>query len=220
MTTTEKSDLDALIRDLAKEAFKRIDYAYRYQREGKHHNGCGEITRLVFPQYSDGVTRISEQELRFAFVEAFNGSPVVMAKNYYYSIETPTQCKYKGFSSNPQVAKDGEGRSGEFDMAIYNGKLERICLIEFKANNPGPIEHKKDLLKLKTEGQLKRQGEICRYFIEVLRSYNNGTIPNLKNKVQQENEDNKTVVLCYSLEEGKDLSAELSRANNSLPNEK
>ena len=209
MTKDEKNELDITIMGLAAEAFKRIGYAYRYQREGFHQVGCSEITRLVFPQYSDGETRISEQELRFAFVEAFNDSTEVKAKNYYYSIETPTQCKYKGFSSNPQVAKDGEGRSGEFDMAIYNSKLERICLIEFKANNPGLREHKKDLLKLKTEGQLKRHGEISRFFIEVLKSYNNGTIPNLKGKVQHENEDNKTVVLCYSLEEGKDLSAEL-----------
>ena len=60
MTKDEKSELDVIIKGLATEAFKRIDYAYRYQREGKHHNGCGEITRLVFPQYSDGETRISE----------------------------------------------------------------------------------------------------------------------------------------------------------------
>lgn len=206
MTSEEKSKIDALIRNLAKDAFNRIDYAYRCQCEGKHQKGCGEVTQLVFPRYSDGRTRISEQELRFAFVEAFIASEDVKAKKFYYSIETPTQCKYKGFSSNPQVAKDGEGRSGEFDMVIFNDKLQRICLIEFKANNPGIIEHKKDLLKLKTEGSQEQTGEICRYLIEVLESYNNGTISNLKGKVQQENEDNKTVVLCFSLEQREDLS--------------
>ena len=57
-----------------------------------------------------------------------------------------------------------------------------------------------------TEGSQEQTGEICRYFIEVLESYNNGTISNLKGKVQQENEDNKTVVLCFSLEQREDLS--------------
>ena len=209
MTSEEKSKIDALISNLAKDAFNRIDYAYRCQREGKHQKGCGEVTRLVFPRYADGRTRVSEQELRFAFIEAFIASEKVKAMKLYYSIETPTQCKYKDFSSKPKVANDGEGRSGEFDMVIFNDKLQRICLIEFKANNPGPIEHKKDLLKLKTEGSQEQTGEICRYFIEVLESYNNGTISNLKDKVQQENEDKKTVVLCYSLEQSKDLSAEL-----------
>ncbi len=209
MISEEKSKIDALISNLAKDAFNRIDYAYRCQREGKHQKGCGEVTRLVFPRYTDGRTRVSEQELRFAFIEAFIASEKVKAMKLYYSIETPTQCKYKDFSSNPKVANDGEGRSGEFDMVIFNDKLQRICLIEFKANNPGPIEHKKDLLKLKTEGSQEQTGEICRYFIEVLESYNNGTISNLKDKVQQENEDKKTVVLCYSLEQSKDLSAEL-----------
>ena len=149
-------------------------------------------------QFSNGETRISEQELRFAFVEAFNSSLAVKDKNLFYSIETPTRLKYKGFSSDPQ--QDDNGRSGEFDMVIFNEKQERVCLIEFKANNASATDHEKDLLKLDKEGD-----GILTYFIEVLKSYTTGdeetkTIGSLKRKIKLNNKDGKTLIRCYALE--------------------
>lgn len=80
------SDLEVIIKGLIDDAFKRLEYAYQHNREkidGKSPSkGFVDLehqteTRLVFPRYAKNGTRISEQELRFAFVEAFNASDAV-----------------------------------------------------------------------------------------------------------------------------------------------
>ena len=119
----EKEKLRKDIEEIIKDAFKRIKYAYNHHCEGQTNDDTdpyeGEIkTRLVFPNYADKKTiRISEQELRFAFVEAFNDSPVVKEQKLFYSIETPTEKSYSGFSSG-EPKQDDDGRSGEFDLVI------------------------------------------------------------------------------------------------------
>lgn len=207
MNEKEKNDLKEILKgiidDIVVDAFSRINYAYQYHREGVINEDsapkAGETkTRIVFPHFSNGDTRISEQELRFAFVEAFNASQAVMENNLFYSVETPTRLKYKDFSSDPH--QDDNGRSGEFDMVIFNEKQERVCLIEFKANNADATEHKKDLLKLNEEGD-----GILTYFIEVLKSYTAGdeetkTIGSLKRKIKLNNKEGKTLIRCYALE--------------------
>lgn len=54
--------------------------------------------KYKFPKYSgryrNGETRISEQELRFIFVEQFNKYCKNNSWNAYYSVETPTEEKY------------------------------------------------------------------------------------------------------------------------------
>ena len=207
MNEKEKNDLKEILKgiidDIVVDAFNRINYAYQHHREGvKNENvepKAGETkTRIVFPHFSNGDTRISEQELRFAFVEAFNASQAVMDNNLFYSVETPTRLKYKDFSSAP--IQDEGGRSGEFDMVIFNDKQERVCLIEFKANNADTIDHRKDLLKLNKEGD-----GILTFFIEVLKSYTTGdeetkTIGSLKRKIKLNNKEGKTLIRCYALE--------------------
>ncbi len=200
MTNKELKDI---IDKIVEDAFKRINYAYQHHREKEKNEdvgpGYGEIaTRLIFPKYANNGTRISEQELRFAFVEAFNASQDVEGKKLFYSIETPTEKRYKGFSEgNPE--QNDRGRSGEFDLVIFDEKLNRRCLIEFKANTASENDHKKDLLKLKEEGMDNR----LRYFIEVLKSYDNDTIIELHKRVFGmgfHNEDKKTIFRCYALE--------------------
>lgn len=207
MNEKDKKDLKEILKgvidDVVVDAFNRINYAYQHHREGVINQDAvpeaGEIkTRIVFPHYSNGETRISEQELRFAFVEAFNASQAVKENNLFYSIETPTGLKYKDFSSAPK--QDDDGRCGEFDMVIFNDKQERVCLIEFKANNADTTEHEKDLLKLNKEGE-----GILTYFIEVLKSYTAGdkdttTISSLKRKINLNNKEDKTLIRCYALE--------------------
>ena len=213
----EKEIIKGIIDKVVVDEYSRINYAYQYHREGVINEDsapkAGETkTRIVFPHFSNGETRISEQELRFAFVEAFNASQAVMENNLFYSVETPTRLKYKDFSSAPK--QDNGGRSGEFDMVIFNDKQERVCLIEFKANNADATEHKKDLLKLNEEGD-----GILTYFIEVLKSYTAGdeetkTIGSLKRKIKLNNKEGKTLIRCYALEgnrrsnnkNGKDIS--------------
>ncbi len=207
MNEKEKNDLKEILKgiidDIVVDAFNRINYAYHNHREGIINEDsapyAGETkTRIVFPHFSNGGTRINEQELRFAFVEAFNASQAVKDNNLFYSVETPTRLKYKGFSSDPQ--QNDNGRSGEFDMVIFNEKQERVCLIEFKANNADATDHEKDLLKLDKEGD-----GILTYFIEVLKSYTTGdeetkTIGSLKRKIKLNNKEGKTLIRCYALE--------------------
>lgn len=215
-----KDELRTVIDSIVIDAFKRIEYAYRHHQEKFDNiisNGddieTQTRTRLVFPKYSDKKddkrkedvrTRISEQELRFAFVEAFNSYCENHLLDLYYSIETPTTKKYLDFSTNPKVAVTKEekekGRSGEFDMVIFNNDLKRICLIEFKANNSDKIDHEKDLLKLIEEGN-----DILCYFIEIIKSYTKGneetkTIGSLKRKFKLNNERGETMIRCYALE--------------------
>lgn len=212
--------------------FIRLETVYNNHKEGFNSKlplPTGNESRLVFPAYfKNGEkkgTRISEQELRFAFVEQFNYYCEEKKLNFYYSIETPTKDTYSGFTDKPIIDHE-KGRSAEFDLVIYNQDLERVCLIEFKANNAKKTDHEKDFLKLnnKAEGG----GNVLRYFIEVIKSYSERedgkqcTISTLKEKlnttelkVRIKNEckidlGNDTQIWCYALEgeSGKNNSGE------------
>ena len=81
--------------------------------------------RLVFPQYrkkddgTKGDLRVSEQEARFAFVEALCQGP------FRYSVETPTDKLYQFTGKTPL--------SAQTDLVVHDasGKC-RICNVEFK----------------------------------------------------------------------------------------
>ena len=87
--------------------------------------------KYKFPKYSgryrNGETRISEQELRFIFVEQFNKyCNENNSWNAYYSVETPTEEKYifskKGDENCPHKV-DGEvngGQSAMIDLSIHD----------------------------------------------------------------------------------------------------
>ena len=193
-----------VMEDIISNTFKRLSNVYNEHREGKDSDikPTKEGSRLVFPMYGqhrDNETRISEQELRFAFVEEFNKSEGAKALNLFYSVETPTRDKYSGFSQGKDntPAQDDKGRSGEFDMVIYNNKLERVCLIEFKANNSAKNQHAKDFVKLNNY----KEGDetVLRYFIEVIKAYDDDTIVNLKDKLGS-NKCLKAIFKCYVLE--------------------
>ena len=160
----------------------------------KEMDGCFKESmfnsRLVFPKYRDDKTRISEQELRFCFVEVFNEYCNLKELPLYYSVETPTSGIYNFKGKTPKQ------QSGNIDLVIYNDKLKRVCLIEFKACNAEKSEHEKDLLKLNNEE--KGNEDLLRYFVETVKSYNNGTLSSLKNKISTKGDD--TLFRCYALE--------------------
>ena len=119
--------------------------------------------RLIFPKLRDGNRRISEQEARFAFVEALHTTSLK------YSIETPTDKEYS-FSNNGS-------RSAMTDLSIYHQQGKNVCNVEFKsrgksakANDLEPI--RKDLEKLFRE---KTWG----LWFHVLESVNSKTLSNL-----------------------------------------
>lgn len=100
--------------------------------------------KLVFPLKSNDDERdrrrISEQEIRFLFVRVIDN-----AKDFdgYYAVEVPTVRKYRFKDIQPIVT--GENKmdgycSASIDVCLYNSKLERTNLIEFKAHN-APLKH-------------------------------------------------------------------------------
>ena len=148
-----------------------------------HRDGGGlENTRLIFPRYwvtkegerVEGELRVSEQELRFMFVEELNKYCDENPEwKVFYSVETPTSNSYK---------LTGEGfQSGCIDLCIHGKDFKRIALIEFKALNPSEHDHAKDAFKLKRE----IQGEL-RYFIEIVKSHSSETHKTIIKKLSVE----------------------------------
>lgn len=139
------------VRKIIAQTFEVIKKVYDTQKEefGNSSEFCESGSRIIFPKYSvryrNGETRISEQELRFIFVEQFNKYCKNNSWNAYYSVETPTEEKYifsKKGDKNCPYKVDGEGNGGQsamIDLCIHDDKFERIALIEFKALNPKKI---------------------------------------------------------------------------------
>jgi len=134
-------------------------------------------SKLIFPKYRNGSKRISEQESVFLFVRELEKQENT---KFFYSIETPTNVPYKDFSG--EDPKIGEGRSGNVDVTLYekgNDKFERKHLIEFKYDNVETC--RKDFLKLLCDDQQCKTN----YYINVLKNYDSGTIPNLIKKYEE-----------------------------------
>lgn len=164
---TSKDHIDEII----KQTFSRLELAYNNHREGqigKSINHKKGESRLVFPCYKKGNIRISEQELRFIFVETFNEYCDEKELDWFYSVETPTKDKYKFTEKghNLDKPKREEGQSANFDLTISNDKGELLALIEFKAKNTKPFSYAKDLCKLWNP----KEGtpNVLRYFVNVL----------------------------------------------------
>ena len=191
-------DYEKHIQNIIQNTFTALKDVYNNQKEGYNHNPNGELSRLIFPQYSKGETRLSEQELRFIFVEQFNKyCNEHQELKWFYSVETPTECKYlfseKGAKIEPR-RDDDNGKSAMVDLAIHNDKLNRIALIEFKALNPDETCFTKDFVKLGSEPVT------LTFFVMYVKTHDVGTINSLKFKIEKKHP--KTEFLCYDLESG------------------
>lgn len=204
---SQKSDR-IIIEEVIENTFKAIQDAYNYQKESNprlNDLNRQKLSRIVFPQKRDGSTRISEQELRCVFVEQLNRK-IKEGWNVYYSVETPTNGTYSGFSNGGIPKPDDNGRSGEFDLAIFNNQLKRIALIEFKANNASLFDHKKDFVKLNDSEEGIE--DIFRFFIEIIKSFDKKTLLNLQYKIK----GNESMYRCWSLKEGRDITEDIINA--------
>ena len=160
------------IEAIINETFSIIDDLYKENQEIGNGRFNSESSRLVFPKYRNkDKTRLSEQELRFLFIERFNNYCTEKKLNLFYSIETPSEESYDFRATPKKHCNANEGESAQFDMVIYNESKERVCLIEFKNNSNDAGEHEKDFLKLSVEGK----GKLC-YFISLAVSSDNGTL--------------------------------------------
>ncbi len=201
MTAEEiKKHVDAIIKD----SFDRLQYAYPCSKpkDSKH------PSRLIFPKYRRGELRISEQELRFSFVEAFiqycndpEKHPEV--KDWHYSVETPTREIYSFSGGEPRVITEDNGKkyikpedqhrgfkSGNFDFVIHNANNVRICLIEFKGDCRSPKDYYKDFEKLIYD--MKNDlNNVVRYFIQIVESQE--SIDKITEKLKGDNNQKKKI---------------------------
>ena len=215
MVETTKDNKEIIL-DIISEAFKHVKNAYDLSNEPN----SSKDSRLIFPKkrdesirVSEPNIRVSEQELRFAFVEEFLKYVKKKKKDWYYAVEVPTKIKYD-FSDkkNPKVAEEGKGKSASFDLAIYakgDNNFNLIALLEFKAGNPKKFDYHKDLVKL--ENEKEGDNEVLRFFIEIVKNANKGTPKNIESKLKDKRQQ--TNFICYSLTEGEKV-LELTQSEN------
>lgn len=213
----DKVKLDGLkkhIDQIVQGTFERLKEAYEHQ-EGITDNVLfhKNKTSLVFPKYGQHRNyeiRVSEQELRFAFVETFNRYCDSENLDLFYSVETPTNARYVFKDGHADAIKlsEKEGVSASFDMVIHDSSLKRVALIEFKALNAAKHDHKKDYAKLTNldEGD---SNHVLRYFIEVLKVSKDKTYTNLKNKLEEIKDSDKVTFVCFDLENMKDITKQI-----------
>ncbi|RHK48881.1 hypothetical protein DW064_06280 [Segatella copri] len=206
---TDKERIEKIIKD----TFDVIQKVYHTQREGdgNHKDFCESQSRIIFPKYSeqyrDSETRISEQELRFIFVEQFNKYCENNSWNAYYSVETPTEEKYVFSKEHIKVVpykadgKEKTGQSAMIDLSIHNDKFDRIALIEFKALNPEESAFAKDFCKLSNEPTC------LTFFVMIVKNHDNGTITNIHKKIESKGAE--TEFYCFDLEKGEDISKKI-----------
>lgn len=190
-------------------SFGIIQDVYHKQKEcdGKP-NGCPQ-SHILFPTKRDKSIRISEQELRFIFVEQLNVE-IQNGWDVYYSVETPTLDTYCFSEDEPRI--DPDGQSASFDLVIHDNSYNRIALIEFKANNADEKDHKKDILKLDNEKEKiqeeekgKRTTDVESFFIEIVKGSDLSTYKSLAKKIK----GFKGTFRCYSLDENREITGEI-----------
>lgn len=179
-----EEELKKALGEIIKKTFETIDNIYKNRDKEKK---LSEGSRLIFPKYSNlnktnqNQVRVSEQELRFVFIETFSKYCDVNHLEYYYSIETPSQYKYvfsekiESGKSLPRIAEknDDSSVSARFDMAIHNKDRIIVALIEFKNNESDPGKYEKDFIKLHAE----KKDRIC-LFIDLIEASDSGTLEN------------------------------------------
>uniref|UniRef100_UPI00257BFC02 hypothetical protein n=1 Tax=Prevotella sp. TaxID=59823 RepID=UPI00257BFC02 len=206
-----KKHIDVIVEN----TFKTIIEVYRTQKENQKigTNNNSSSSRIIFPLKRESKDnkeefRISEQELRFVFVEEFNK---YCSKKWdaYYSVETPTSKRYD-FSNkdNPCKVDYSNGQSAMVDFSIFlkeQDKLTRVALIEFKALNPDKQSYMKDYVKLLNEDQK------FVYFIMIVKSANDRTIKSIAEKIKASYDnagldtEKKVEFRCLDLGTGKEI---------------
>ena len=204
----QKYNLDGLVIQATNNAFDILKELYK--------NGTSANTKLIIPPYYHSKKntngdqkicfRLSEQELRFLFVEQISK---LLPDGYSYSIESPTLQLYR-FTKKGEKLKPllrGEGESGNFDFTIQqSGHVEAI--VEFKARTLDSFSYAKDLCKLwnPIEGQ-----DALRYFIIVFESLTKSKYESLIDAIKnnkyfrKQDGDADVFVVCKSLSNGQEF---------------
>ena len=156
MTRTE---IEATIEEIAKNAFAYLYDAYHGETKGG----------VIFPNYTHGKNageiRVSEQELKCAFIEELRKEK----PGWFYAVETPTERKYR-FKEKDNICVNEEiGQSAQFDLTIYDENRKLLAQIEFKAHARTTVDqYEKDFLKLAQDCQ---DESVSRYFIQLFHKF-------------------------------------------------
>lgn len=183
----DTADFKSKIISLVEKAGEQLDFYVR-------HDYCD--CKIHIPK-NQGEYRISEQELKYIFIELFCKDDDF--DDYTYSIETPTKLRYK-FTQNGKLTypKSREGRKANIDIVIFR-KQERVCILEFKANNADAHSHAKDFMKLRDEPGK----DLIRIFVELYTETDDTTLNNVANKLFQNkygvNLDDNTIFIGLSV---------------------
>lgn len=210
-------DLNCVICEITKKTFEVIKRVYDHHNEyvdsQKDMTSSDVGSRIIFPKYSSGDTRISEQELRFIFIEQFyayieekkKANPLAPI-NLYYSVETPTEKKYIFSKDKGGPKVDAKGVSARTDLTIYEkegDKFTKKALIEFKALNPVIENYEKDFCKLNNEEETS-----IKYFIQIIKNYDKGTLKSIKDKIKSKKDN--INYKCYCLDTGENITREIT----------
>ncbi len=223
-----KEHIEAIIN----RTFEVIQKVYKNQREIEPSSNEFIGSHIIFPQKREEdvknqqeITRVSEQELKQIFIEQLNLEICKGNWNVYYSVETPTKDIYR-FSDvekplygkeieekNKERERNGmpllKGQSANFDIVIHDGNFNRIALIEFKANNASEKDHAKDFKKL--NNQEEGDDSVLRFFIEIVKSADKGTIESLHNKVQDCIKGKNIIFKCCLLAPTKNYQGDITQ---------
>lgn len=164
----EQNEIQNIINEIIGKTANAIRKVYATQQESvtdaiTSNRATDQDSRIIFPKYSrnnktnGGKIRISEQELRFIFVEQ-----IKQIKNLHYSVETPTYYTYKS-ARDKQEPNIGGSMSGKIDLTLYTepNPDKPIAFIEFKCGNLSKNDTEKklnrelkyDFIKLVAESQ-------------------------------------------------------------------
>ena len=176
----DNEEIKERIVEILDRTFKVIDACYQHNNEATAKaNSSFAGTRLIFPELRNKKSRISEQELRFAFIDQFIRYCQNPATSWeaFYSVETPTEGQYL-FKNGKPKRDDKNGRSANIDVCIHDKTGNRVCLIEFKALNPKQNDYLKDFVKLNEENVSPA------FFVQLLKAQDSGTIKNILEKIE------------------------------------
>ena len=141
---------------------KIIEASFQRIKEAYNGNSNGGI---IFPNYTHGKKagkiRVSEQELKCAFIEELREKE----PNWFYSVETPTDKKYRFKEKENICVNEAIGQSAQFDLTIYNENHALVAQMEFKAHASTTLDqYEKDFLKLAKDN---KDEKVHKYFIQI-----------------------------------------------------
>lgn len=180
--------------------FKVLHAVYKSQSETVGDFRPLRMNRIIFPKNRKLSQRVSEQELRFTFVEQLY-EEIRQGWDVFYSVETPTLKEYSGFSKGkPECGKGG--RSGAIDLVIHDNKSRRLVIIEFKAHTAEEKDYKKDLYKLVCENAE------CKFFVNILKNVKSTTCKSIHDKIETYIESDIKYVF-WSLTKNRDVTKDI-----------